>query len=94
MAQHRKLSRSPRAKQPTATPQTVIVIEHPAQQSMAEEIEDFLAETGMLPTHFGRDAMRDPRFVSDMRKGRRELLPRTANKVRSQMAFYRRFQLD
>ena len=30
----------------------------------------FLRETGMAPTRFGRNAVRDPRIVFDMRNGR------------------------
>jgi hypothetical protein len=33
-------------------------------------IERFLKETGMPPTRFGREAVRDPRLVLDMRNGR------------------------
>jgi 2,4-dienoyl-CoA reductase-like NADH-dependent reductase (Old Yellow Enzyme family) len=33
-------------------------------------IERFLKETGMPATRFGRDAVRDPRLVLDMRNGR------------------------
>lgn len=33
-------------------------------------IERFLKETNMPPTRFGRDAVRDPRLVFDMRNGR------------------------
>ncbi len=33
-------------------------------------IETFLRTTGMAPTRFGRDAVRDPRLVFDMRNGR------------------------
>ena len=33
-------------------------------------IEHFLRRTGMPATNFGRDAVRDPRLVSDLRKGR------------------------
>ena len=33
-------------------------------------IERFLKETGMPATRFGRDAVRDPRLVLDMRQGR------------------------
>ena len=33
-------------------------------------IERFLREMGMPPTRFGRDAVRDPRFVLDLRMGR------------------------
>lgn len=33
-------------------------------------IEQFLRETEMAPTRFGRLAVRDPRFVLDLRNGR------------------------
>ncbi len=33
-------------------------------------VERFLRESGMAPTRFGRDAVRDPRLVFDMRRGR------------------------
>lgn len=33
-------------------------------------IEQFLRRTGMPPARFGRDAVRDPRLVFDLRKGR------------------------
>lgn len=33
-------------------------------------IERFLKETGMPATRFGREAVRDPRLVLDMRNGR------------------------
>lgn len=34
-------------------------------------IERFLADTGMTPTTFGKLAVRDPRLVFDVRKGRK-----------------------
>lgn len=34
------------------------------------DIEKFLRETGMPPTVFGRYALKDPRFVFDLRMGR------------------------
>lgn len=37
---------------------------------LLRQIEKFLRETGMRPTRFGRDAVRDPRLVFDMRNGR------------------------
>lgn len=33
-------------------------------------IETFLRRTGMPPTRFGREAVRDPRLVHDLRRGR------------------------
>lgn len=37
---------------------------------MLIKIERFLRETGMPPSVFGRTAVRDPRFVFDLRRGR------------------------
>lgn len=33
-------------------------------------IEDFLSRTGMTPTAFGKDCLKDPNFVFDLRRGR------------------------
>ncbi len=38
---------------------------------LIRQIEIFLRETGMPWTKFGRLAAHDPRFVQDLRKGRR-----------------------
>ena len=38
--------------------------------TMLRTVEAFLRETGMAPTRFGRNAVRDPRIVFDMRNGR------------------------
>lgn len=38
--------------------------------SILRRIEKFLRDTGMAPTKFGREAVRDPRFVFDIRNGR------------------------
>lgn len=38
--------------------------------TMLRTVEKFLRETGMAPTRFGRNAVRDPRIVLDMRNGR------------------------
>jgi 2,4-dienoyl-CoA reductase-like NADH-dependent reductase (Old Yellow Enzyme family) len=38
--------------------------------TMLRTVEKFLRQTGMTPTRFGREAVRDPRIVLDMRKGR------------------------
>jgi len=67
-------------------PPQKVVIKHP----LADEIEAFLAETGMTPTFFGYGAMRDPAFVFEVRLGR-DLRGTTENKVRVQMAFYRQW---
>ncbi|CAN5198605.1 hypothetical protein BH09PSE3_BH09PSE3_01430 [soil metagenome] len=37
---------------------------------LLRKIEVHLRHTGMAPTRFGRDAVRDPRLVHDMRRGR------------------------
>lgn len=37
---------------------------------LLRSIEIFLNRTGMAPTRFGREAVRDPRLVFDMRNGR------------------------
>ncbi len=38
--------------------------------SILRSIESFLRRTGMPPTRFGREAVRDPRLVFDLRNGR------------------------
>ena len=43
-------------------------------------VERFLREMDMPPTKFGRLAVRDPRFVQDLRNGR-EVRERTAARV-------------
>lgn len=53
------------------------------------EIEAFLAETGMSPTAFGRDALGDPRFVFDLRSGR-DCRRSTTERAREQMQHYRK----
>jgi hypothetical protein len=37
---------------------------------LLRKVERFLAATGMPPTRFGRIVAGDPRFVSDLRRGR------------------------
>lgn len=46
---------------------------------LIRRIERFLRETEMTRTRFGRLAVRDPRFVEDLRNGR---LPRPATESR------------
>lgn len=48
------------------------------------QIETYLATTGMKPTVFGREVMGDPKFVFDLRKGRSPSL-RTIERVQSWM---------
>jgi hypothetical protein len=38
--------------------------------ALLTDIEKHLARHRMAPSRFGRDAMRDPRLVFDLRKGR------------------------
>ncbi|MFM7028351.1 MAG: hypothetical protein ACKOXK_06715 [Chakrabartia sp.] len=49
------------------------------------DIEHYLKRTGMTPTRFGRLAVRDPRLVLDLRRGR-EMTPRLEGRVRRFMA--------
>lgn len=37
---------------------------------LLNRVETYLRRTGMPPTRFGREAVRDPRFVHDLRQGR------------------------
>lgn len=43
-------------------------------------VERYLRRSGMAATRFGREAVRDPRFVFDLRKGR-EPRARTLKRV-------------
>lgn len=47
---------------------------------LLREIEKFLRSAGIAPTRFGRDAVGDPRFVLDLRRGR-EPRPATVRRV-------------
>jgi hypothetical protein len=38
--------------------------------ALLREIERYLKTSGMKPTVFGRNAVRDPRLVHDLRRGR------------------------
>ena len=49
-----------------------------------QEIEAFLAETKMSATAFGRDALNDPPFVAQLRRGRNVTLS-TVEKCRAFM---------
>ena len=51
-------------------------------------VEQFLTETGLPPTKFGRLAVRDPRLVFDMRNGR-EIGEQMAARLRAFMNDYR-----
>jgi 2,4-dienoyl-CoA reductase-like NADH-dependent reductase (Old Yellow Enzyme family) len=43
-------------------------------------VERYLKRSGTPPTRFGREAMRDPRFVADLREGR-QLQRRTERRL-------------
>lgn len=49
---------------------------------LLREVEKFLKVSEISAARFGREAMRDPRFVFDLRKGR-EPGRRTVTKVRA-----------
>ena len=47
---------------------------------LLREVEKFLRRSDIAPTRFGKDAVGDPRFVFDLRKGR-DPRPRTIQRV-------------
>lgn len=51
-------------------------------QKLLTEIEEFLTETGMGPSYFGKAAMNNSELVSRLRKGGR-VWPETEQKVRA-----------
>ena len=52
---------------------------------LLREVENFLRISRISATRFGREVMRDPRFVSDLRNGR-EPGTRTVCRVRAYLA--------
>ena len=54
---------------------------------LLREIENFLRISDVPPARFGREAMRDPRFVFDLRNGR-EPRRRTEKRVEHFMNTY------
>src|SRR5688572_1277689 len=48
---------------------------------LQRRIEQYLRRSGMKPARFGRNVVRDPRLVFDLRRGR-ELRPATAQRIR------------
>jgi AMP nucleosidase len=48
---------------------------------LKNRIEDFLVSTGMSPTVFGRESLKDPNFVFDLRSGLRSPSLRTAERI-------------
>tara|TARA_Y100000310_G_C20185972_1_gene580304 strand:+ start:382 stop:570 length:189 start_codon:yes stop_codon:yes gene_type:complete len=53
-------------------------------QQFVNEVEGYLAATKMNPTRFGREAISDPNFVFELRRGRSPV-SRTMDKVREFM---------
>ena len=47
--------------------------------NLLHQIETYIARTGIAPSKFGRMAVGDPRFVEDLRTGRR---PRSKTQAR------------
>ena len=41
------------------------------ESELLREVEEYLARAGLSPTRFGRIVLHDPRFVFDLRAGRR-----------------------
>lgn len=56
----------------------------PTEQLLAE-IDQFCARHEMNATQFGREALRDPRFVHELRNGRRQPRLDTADRVKRYM---------
>ncbi len=56
-------------------------------EQFISEIEAFLSEVGMEPTIFGRQALNDPNFVFQIRKGRSPSA-RTIDQIRHFMSQY------
>ena len=61
----------------------------PSDTPLLMIIERFLRDTGMAATRFGREAVKDPRFVLDLRLGR-EPGTRVRCRVEHFMNIYRR----
>lgn len=59
------------------------------QTNLLSEIEAFLAETGMGPSYFGKQAIGNSEVVTRLRDGRR-VWPETSNRLRAFMLAHRR----
>lgn len=57
-------------------------------ETLLPDIEKFLETHQMAPTRFGEHALKDRRFVKQLRKGRR-VWPETADRVRNFMVTYK-----
>lgn len=53
----------------------------PSDEMMLEQIEAFLAQTGVSATRFGLDAVSDGALVGQLRRQERSLTLRTAAKI-------------
>ncbi|MCK1520201.1 hypothetical protein [Bradyrhizobium sp. 17] len=60
------------------------MIIHPTIRSLMAEIDAFRSRTGMSATAFGTLSLNDPKFVSDLNKGRTPSLS-TLDKVKAFM---------
>lgn len=57
----------------------------PYHEDLLWRIDQFLARTGMCESRFGREVAGDPKFVSDVRQGRRPL-ERTSRRIQAFIA--------
>lgn len=53
-------------------------------RQFCDEVEGYLSKTGIDPTNFGKSALKDPRFVFDLRLGRQPRFS-TIQRVREYM---------
>lgn len=58
-----------------------------SRRALAEDIEAFIVRHDLNPSRFGRMAMGDPKFVYELRKGRR-MEPETMDELRTFMKAY------
>jgi hypothetical protein len=56
----------------------------PEAQALLDEIEGFMAASGMTKTRFGLEVAKDPRLVSDIAKGR-DLTMSMVSRIRAYM---------
>jgi hypothetical protein len=58
-------------------------------EAFVARCERFVARHDLAPSRFGRDAVNDPRFITDMRRGKVPR-PATMDKVEEYMRHYKR----
>lgn len=56
---------------------------------LLQRVEKHLRRSGVPQSRFGREALGDPRLVTDLRKGR-ELRPKTAQRVQAYLDAHER----